>query len=111
MRRLALILCIASLALATPVLAAETNDHWPTWRGPAGTGEAPGSPPTEWGEGKNVAFKVDLPGLGSSTPVIWGDRLFLTVEDRNALGVHLWVDGFKIGMDFGHQDFSNLLRR
>ncbi|MEM1245764.1 MAG: PQQ-binding-like beta-propeller repeat protein [Acidobacteriota bacterium] len=79
MRRLTLLICLATFAFVLPTLASESNDHWPTWRGPAGTGEAPGSPPTEWSEEKNVAFKVDLPGLGSSTPVIWGDRLFLTV--------------------------------
>jgi outer membrane protein assembly factor BamB len=37
-----------------------------------------GDPPLEWGEGKNVAWKTDLPGLGHSTPIVWGERVFLT---------------------------------
>src|SRR6185295_7526661 len=56
---------------------AEAN--WPAWRGPRGTGVAPrGEPPIEWGEGKNVRWKVAVPGLGHSTPVVWEDHVFLT---------------------------------
>ena len=51
---------------------------WPQWRGPLGTGVAPhGTPPVEWSESTNVRWKVAIPGRGSSTPVIWGDRLFV----------------------------------
>jgi outer membrane protein assembly factor BamB len=53
--------------------------YWPQWRGPLGTGEAPfATPPLEWGEGKNIRWKVDVPGRGKSTPVVWGDLVFLT---------------------------------
>ena len=53
--------------------------QWPQWRGPLGTGVAPrGNPPVEWSEKKNVRWKVGLPGRGHSTPVIWGDRIYLT---------------------------------
>ena len=52
---------------------------WPTWRGAAGTGEAPGAtPPLSWSEDENVVWKTALPGIGSSTPVVWGDRIYLT---------------------------------
>ena len=48
------------------------------WRGPLGTGVAPDAdPPLEWSEKKNVKWKVEIPGRGSSSPVIWGDRIFL----------------------------------
>lgn len=58
-------------------LGAEKN--WPQWRGPLGTGAAPAAdPPIEWSETKNIRWKVTLPGKGHSTPVVWGDRLFLT---------------------------------
>ena len=70
------------LLLAGPVVGLEngdTQDNWPQWRGPSANGVASsGSPPVEWGESKNVRWKVDLPGLGSSTPVVWGDRVFVT---------------------------------
>ena len=52
---------------------------WPQWRGPLGTGVAPyANPPVEWSETKNVRWKTDLPGEGHSTPIVWGDRMFVT---------------------------------
>jgi outer membrane protein assembly factor BamB len=51
---------------------------WPMWRGPLGTGVSPsGDPPIEWSESKNIKWKIEIPGRGSSSPVVWGDRLFL----------------------------------
>ena len=55
------------------------EQDWPQWRGPLGTGFAPESdPPVEWSESKNVRWKVALPGKGHSTPIVLGDRIFLT---------------------------------
>jgi outer membrane protein assembly factor BamB len=51
---------------------------WPHWRGVQQTGVAPGDAPTQWSDTSNVAWKVEIPGRGYSTPVIWGDRIFLT---------------------------------
>ena len=53
-------------------------DGWPRWRGPFDTGVAKGSAPVEFSEAKNVAWKVPVPGRGFSSPVLWGDKLFLT---------------------------------
>ena len=60
------------------VLASDAN--WPQFRGPSASGMGTGSPPAGWnGEsGKNVLWKTAIPGLGHSSPVIWGDRIFLT---------------------------------
>ena len=59
--------------------AALGEQYWPQWRGPQGTGVAPNAdPPVEWSEGENVRWKRALPGLGHSTPIIWGNRIFLT---------------------------------
>lgn len=55
--------------------------NWGQWRGPFSTGVAPhADPPSEWNEddGKNIRWKTPLPGLGHSTPIVWGDRIFLT---------------------------------
>lgn len=52
--------------------------HWPHWRGPSFTGMARSSAPVEFSETKNVKWKVALAGRGFSTPVIWGDKMFLT---------------------------------
>jgi outer membrane protein assembly factor BamB len=66
---------------APPDAPASAERYWPQWRGPLGNGEAPHArPPVEWAENKNVRWKVPLPGSGKSTPVIWGDLVFLTAS-------------------------------
>lgn len=57
---------------------AEVPGDWPRWRGPFDNGVARGDAPLEWSDTKNVAWKVAIPGLGNSSPVIWEDRIFLT---------------------------------
>lgn len=53
-------------------------DQWHQFRGPLATGEAPhATPPTEWSEEKNVKWKTELPGPGSSTPIVWKNRIFV----------------------------------
>ncbi len=75
---MAIVCCAASsvcMSKTPPPLAA----HWPQWRGPKMTGEAVlGDSPVEWSEKKNVRWKVTLPGTGHSTPVVWGERVFVT---------------------------------
>jgi outer membrane protein assembly factor BamB len=77
---IALALCFLGLA-ALPAVAQEPADgqrFWPQWRGPDGTGVAPhADPPTSWSESSNIRWKVEIPGLGSASPVIWGDRVFV----------------------------------
>lgn len=68
---LSLLLLLATL----PAFAAE----WPQWRGPDGSGHISGSGyPTTWSEDENVAWKIELPGEGHSSPVIAGDEIWLT---------------------------------
>ncbi len=58
--------------------AAAADQHWPQWRGPAADGVAPtGKPPLEWSEEKNIKWKSPIAGAGHSTPIIWGDRIFV----------------------------------
>jgi len=75
-----LVLCLSACA-ALPVAAQtppDTERFWPQWRGPHGTGAAPhADPPTSWSETSNVRWKAEIPGLGSASPVIWGDRVFV----------------------------------
>ena len=62
--------------LVTALCSAETN--WPCWRGPAGTGVSSATDlPVKW-DSSNVRWKTDLLGQGHSSPVVWGDRIFLT---------------------------------
>jgi outer membrane protein assembly factor BamB len=74
-----LISCLASWALAGSGQPREAEDAWPQWRGPLSTGVAPhAQPPIEWSEAKNIRWKTALPGKGHSSPIVWGERIFLT---------------------------------
>ncbi|MFN2405719.1 MAG: PQQ-binding-like beta-propeller repeat protein [Pyrinomonadaceae bacterium] len=57
---------------------AQSDAHWPQWRGPFFNGMARGDAPTVWSDTKNIKWKTEIPGRGFSTPVIWGDKIFLT---------------------------------
>jgi outer membrane protein assembly factor BamB len=60
-------------------LTARAGDNWPGWRGPRGDGISDESNvPLRWSKTENIAWKTDIPGKGHSSPVIWGDRIFLT---------------------------------
>ena len=64
------------LALVSP---ASAGGDWPQFRGPGGQGiSRSANPPAEWSETRNVAWKVAVPGVGRSSPVIAGDRIWLT---------------------------------
>jgi len=69
---------LALLFLATSLARAAEN-NWPQWRGPLANGTAPGAnPPVKWDETTNVRWKTPIPGRGVSTPVVWGDLVFVT---------------------------------
>ena len=56
--------------------------QWGQWRGPLATGAAPkADPPVEWSETKNIRWKTKLPGLGHSSPVVWGSLVFVTTAE------------------------------
>ena len=79
LHKLFLIALSCGVFLLGRVEARAGEGDWPQWRGPLGTGVAPNAdPPMEWSETKNVRWKVALPGKGHSTPIVWGDRIFLT---------------------------------
>ena len=70
-----LVLC----GLLLPAVAQDDGHYWPQWRGPMGTGVAPdANPPVEWSETSNIRWKIALRGSGHSTPIVWGDRVFIT---------------------------------
>jgi outer membrane protein assembly factor BamB len=59
-------------------LDSDRLDNWHQWRGPNANGLAPkGNPPLQWDEETNVKWKVEIPGTGSATPIVWGNQLFL----------------------------------
>ncbi|MDG2383276.1 MAG: PQQ-binding-like beta-propeller repeat protein [Pirellulaceae bacterium] len=53
-------------------------EHWAHWRGPQGNGnETTASPPIRWSDSENVKWKVQIPGRGSGSPIVWGDQVFV----------------------------------
>jgi outer membrane protein assembly factor BamB len=65
--------------LASFLFGVFADDRWPQFRGPQSTGvvEDP-QLPDKWSATENVAWKTDIPGLGWSSPIVWGDRIFVT---------------------------------
>jgi len=73
------VLSVTVLVLvAVGMVRAQSDAHWPQWRGPFFNGMARGDAPTVWSDTKNIKWKAEIPGRGFSTPVIWGDKIFLT---------------------------------
>src|SRR5262245_15847640 len=87
MRKRLLILFVLSFVSS---LGIETlhADNWPGFRGPEFTGVSPdANPPTTLSEEENIKWKVELPGRGSGSPIVWGDRIYLQTAiktDRTA---------------------------
>jgi outer membrane protein assembly factor BamB len=69
-----------SLTLLLPAMAAPNESDWPRWRGPDGDGMARGDAPLHWSDTEHIKWKAEIPGRGHSSPVIWGDRIFVTTS-------------------------------
>jgi outer membrane protein assembly factor BamB len=52
--------------------------NWPEWRGPDHNGMAQGDAPLKWSDTENIKWRAEIPGRGHSSPVIWGNKVFLT---------------------------------
>tara|TARA_R110002096_G_scaffold104771_10_gene230722 strand:- start:3338 stop:4609 length:1272 start_codon:yes stop_codon:yes gene_type:complete len=81
------------VGILLPLSHASANDNWPQWRGPDGLSlAAPGDYPTEFSPEKNVQWKVKLPGVGSSTPIVWGDQIFVTsgINGEDGITAYNW---------------------
>jgi outer membrane protein assembly factor BamB len=97
MSRAAFLTLIAPLVLLSPV----RGENWPAWRGPTGQGLAASRDlPTKWSAADNVKWKIALPDDGNSTPIVWGDRIFLTQATDKGKKRSLWCldrkDGSKL---------------
>lgn len=68
--------CVATMPASAPTAS---DENWPQWRGPGGDGVvASAALPLTWSSTENVAWKTPVEGRGHSSPVVWGDRIFLT---------------------------------
>jgi len=86
--RLALASVLAVFLMATRIAAGE---NWPQFRGPSGTGHTDEKNlPVEW-NADSITWKANLKGRGQSSPVVWGQRVFVTTATGDAGGVDRWV--------------------
>ncbi|HJO05018.1 MAG TPA: PQQ-binding-like beta-propeller repeat protein [Acidobacteriota bacterium] len=94
---------VAGHATNSPRIPPTTSGarEWASFRGPGGSGVADGADlPTEWDaeQGVNVAWKTPIPGLGHSSPIVWGNRVFVTTAVPSA------------GEAASFRDFSEVVR-
>jgi outer membrane protein assembly factor BamB len=70
---------LRSQNVAMVEVAGEGADYWPRWRGPSGQGLVSDTGyPDRWSDSENIVWKTPVPGNGNSSPIVWGDRIFLT---------------------------------
>lgn len=79
------LLLAAAVFVVLPLCGVEA-ENWPQWRGPRGNGTSSESGlVTSWSRTEHILWRVPLPGPAGSTPVVWGDRIFLTSVDEDDL--------------------------
>jgi len=92
-----LLLLLAIVLAQSPLARADETANWPQFRGPRSDGVShAGQLPDTWDTSHNVRWRVDTPGRGWSSPVVWGDRIFLTTVVRSDQG-----EEAKRGLYFG----------
>ncbi|MCY2994848.1 MAG: PQQ-binding-like beta-propeller repeat protein, partial [Planctomycetota bacterium] len=111
-----------AMQVGLPAAEGPPTNGWPCWRGPNAAGVADGRKlPLRWSRTENVRWSVKLPGWGTSSPVVYGNRVFVTSEsevggqkslltlcfDRRD-GQQLWQHDFGFGVDQPTHKKSNL---
>lgn len=88
---------LLALACATLSAASATAEPWSSFRGPSGSGVVQEATlPTEWGADANVRWKTQLPGIGWSQPVVWGENVFVTsaaTQEQTRPNLNNWGPG------------------
>jgi outer membrane protein assembly factor BamB len=84
-----LLVAAAAALIAAPAdvrmieVSGEGAKYWPRWRGPSGQGHVAAGQYTDTWSAKTSVWKVSVPGRGNSSPIVWGDRLFVTTAYGN----------------------------
>lgn len=106
MCRLCTVVLTGLVLISSPSLARLGAENWPQWRGPGSQGvSAEDRVPTTWAPDRNIVWKTELPGSGHSSPIVWGDRVFVTAVNEGEV-----VPGAKAvphtmdGKEFVHPD-------
>jgi outer membrane protein assembly factor BamB len=110
------LISVAALIWSLNAITATMASDWPQWRGPNNNGaSAETGLPAKWSPTENIKWRIELPGPAPSTPVVWGDRIFLTSADGSDLvvmcastdGKLLWKKVAGAGNDDIRQGESN----
>ncbi|HXW07010.1 MAG TPA: PQQ-binding-like beta-propeller repeat protein [Vicinamibacterales bacterium] len=100
------VICACLLFSASSAVRVAAAENWPQWRGPGSQGISSETRlPVEWGPDRNIAWKTELPGGGHSSPVVWGDRIFVTgVVEGAAIPGQKAVTHMMEGKEWVHPD-------
>ena len=71
---------ISLATLACSFACSSLAENWTSWRGENQNGACESAVPAAFSEDDNLAWKAELPGRGCSTPIVWGNRIFVTTE-------------------------------
>ncbi len=99
---------VTALVLVSSCCTLNAEEHWPQFRGPRGDGTTPGNPPLRFSESEKVRWRTSIPGRGWSSPVVWGERIWLTTasDDGKTMSV-ICVDRKSGGMVHNRVLFEN----
>jgi len=83
------------IAIALGSVQSPRAENWPQWRGPSRNGlSSEKDLPVKWSAAQNITWKLPMPAWSGSTPIVWGNRIFLNVADdlkvRQGDNLHLW---------------------
>jgi outer membrane protein assembly factor BamB len=84
---IAVVICfLSTVMLLDSIAGGSPAPNWPQWRGPGGQGiSTEKNLPTEWSATKNIKWKTAIAGRGHSSPIVWGNRIFLTTAIEGAI--------------------------
>jgi outer membrane protein assembly factor BamB len=106
---------ILTVLVSLAIVQNATADNWPQWRGPNAAGiAAEGDYPVKFSSDEGLAWKVKLPGIGSSSPTVWGDAIFVTsiIDGQDGLsrydfgGNEVWQKKLGPGREGKHRNGS-----
>ncbi|HEY2881284.1 MAG TPA: PQQ-binding-like beta-propeller repeat protein, partial [Pirellulales bacterium] len=87
--------------------AVHAEEEWSRFRGPNGQGQSEATTiPTEWTEA-DYNWKIELPGIGHSSPVVWGDKVFVTSADPETAMQHVLCIDAATGHKLWQRDFPS----
>src|SRR6204780_458592 len=92
---------LLSLTVLMQAFPADGPGDWPRWRGPENDGMARGDAPLHWSDTEHIKWKAEIPGRGHSSPVIWGDKVFVTTSVPTGVGPAAEPDAGRGGRGFG----------